>query len=150
MTISCILWSCIASNLIPNSTMLSFAIQDVPQVTEPRTTYGQVSYPSPLAQLQGLSTSITKSWLPAPSHWIAKCQPTVDAVLREVDEYFLRHWPFPSERAGKKFIAAGFSRVTCLYFPLAQDDRIGFACRLLTVLFLIDGELPGFLSLSIM
>jgi len=28
--------------------------------------------------------------------------------------------------------------VTCCYFPLAADDRIELACRLLTVLFLID------------
>ncbi|KAJ5870146.1 Aristolochene synthase from penicillium Roqueforti [Penicillium solitum] len=62
----------------------------------------------------------------------------MNTVSREVDEYFLHHWHFPDERARKKFIEAGFSRVTCLYFPLASDDRIKFACLLLTVLFLID------------
>ena len=31
-------------------------------------------------------------------------------------------------------------QVTCLYFPMGKDDRIEYACRLLTVLFLIDGE----------
>lgn len=68
------------------------------------------------------------------------CHPLVDAVSKEVNEYFLEHWPFPTEKARKKFVAAGFPRVTCLYFPKALDDRIHFACRLLTVLFLIDGE----------
>ena len=64
----------------------------------------------------------------------------MEEVSREVDGYFLQHWNFKDEKARKKFLAAGFSRVTCLYFPEALDDRIHFACRLLTVLFLIDGE----------
>ncbi|KAI8623281.1 Aristolochene synthase in complex with 12,13 Difluorofarnesyl diphosphate [Xylariaceae sp. FL1651] len=63
------------------------------------------------------------------------------AVIEEVDGYFLRHWPFPGTKARKKFVAAGFSRVTCLYFPKALDDRIHFACRLLTALFLVDDML---------
>ena len=68
------------------------------------------------------------------------CHPSVDEVTKEVDGYFLKHWPFPNEKAEQKFQSAAFSRVTCLYFPLARDDSIHFACRLLTVLFLIDGE----------
>jgi hypothetical protein len=70
----------------------------------------------------------------------ALCHPRVDAVTKEVDGYFLDHWPFPDAKSRKKFVAAGFSRVTCLYFPKALNDRIHFACRLLTVLFLIDGR----------
>lgn len=62
-------------------------------------------------------------------------------VTKEVDEYFLQHWGFDSAKAKKKFVDAGFSRVTCYYFPKALNDRIQFACRLLAVLFLIDGEL---------
>lgn len=65
--------------------------------------------------------------------------PRAEEVAREVDGYFLEHWNFPDDRARSTFLKAGFSRVTCLYFPLAKDDRIHFACRLLTVLFLIDG-----------
>lgn len=64
----------------------------------------------------------------------------MEEVSREVDGYFLQHWNFKDEKARKKFVAAGFSRVTCLYFPEALDDRIHYACRLLTVLFLIDGK----------
>ena len=60
-------------------------------------------------------------------------------MTKEVDDYFLQHWNFDSVKAKKKFVGAGFSRVTCFYFPKALDDRIHFACRLLTVLFLIDG-----------
>ncbi|KAH8203481.1 hypothetical protein TruAng_002352 [Truncatella angustata] len=75
------------------------------------------------------------------SLFVANCHPKVEQVSREVDEYFLEHWPFPSERSRKKFVAAGFSRVTCLYFPLSKHDRIGHACRILTLLFLIDDVL---------
>lgn len=76
----------------------------------------------------------------SPSYFTPICHPLVDEVTQTVDGYFLEHWPFKNEKARKKFVAAGFSRVTCLYFPKALNDRIHFACRLLTVLFLIDGE----------
>ncbi|KAI0436183.1 Aristolochene synthase in complex with 12,13-Difluorofarnesyl diphosphate [Xylaria telfairii] len=75
------------------------------------------------------------------SSWESSIHPLHERIVREVDGYFLQHWPFPDEKARKKFIAAGFSRVTCFYFPKALDDRIGFACRLLTLLFLIDDAL---------
>lgn len=75
-----------------------------------------------------------------PSTFYSVIHPCVDAVSAEVDGFFLDNWPFRSDKERAKFCAAGFSRVTCLYFPLGMDDRIGFACRLLTVLFLIDGK----------
>jgi hypothetical protein len=78
-------------------------------------------------------------WTIPASAWEALCHPNVDEVSQQVDAYFLEHWPFPNAKAERTFIGAGFSRVTSLYFPLAKDDRIHFACRLLTVLFLIDG-----------
>jgi aristolochene synthase len=75
------------------------------------------------------------------SDWTAEIHPLHEKVIAEVDGYFLQYWPFPNEKARKKFVAAGFSRVTCLYFPRALDDRIHYACRLLTLLFLVDGKL---------
>ncbi|KAI0550322.1 aristolochene synthase [Xylaria curta] len=76
----------------------------------------------------------------------ATCEPylkpswhhNMDQIIREVDQYFLDHWNFVSDKERKKFVLAGFSRVTCMYFPMANDDRIASACKLLTVLFLID------------
>ena len=68
------------------------------------------------------------------------CHPLVETAVRDVDEYYLQNWRFDSEKAKRKFVAAGFSRVSCLYFPKAQDDRIQLACSLLTILFLVDGE----------
>ncbi|KAL5384423.1 carbonyl reductase (NADPH-dependent) ari1 [Paraphaeosphaeria minitans] len=67
-----------------------------------------------------------------------KCHPLEPRITKEVDGYFIKHWPFPDDRAVQKFRAAGFSRVTCCYYPEALNDRIHFGCRLLTLLFLID------------
>ncbi|KAI0198458.1 Aristolochene synthase in complex with 12,13 Difluorofarnesyl diphosphate [Astrocystis sublimbata] len=62
-------------------------------------------------------------------------------TIEKVDGFFLQHWPFPNTKTRKKFVAAGFSRVTCLYFPKSLDDRIEYACMLLTILFLVDDML---------
>lgn len=62
-----------------------------------------------------------------------KIHPRVDEVVAEVDAYFLERRPFQNEKAQKKFVAAGFSLVTCLYFSAARDDRIALACRLLAL-----------------
>ncbi|KAI0903431.1 Aristolochene synthase in complex with 12,13-Difluorofarnesyl diphosphate [Ustulina deusta] len=70
-----------------------------------------------------------------------RCHSRLDEVEREVNEYFLAHWPFPDDSSREKFLGGGFARCTCMYFPDAKDDRIHFACRLLTVLFLIDDTL---------
>ncbi|KAI0861524.1 Aristolochene synthase in complex with 12,13-Difluorofarnesyl diphosphate [Xylaria cubensis] len=71
------------------------------------------------------------------------CHPLLDTIERETNEYFLANWPFPDMKSRQKFIGGGFSRCTCMYFPRARDDRIHFACRLLTILFLIDDVLEG-------
>lgn len=74
-----------------------------------------------------------------PSKWQALSHPRSKDVSHEVDSFFLENWNFANEKAKKTFLKAGFSTVTCLYFPLAKSDRIHYACRLLTILFLIDG-----------
>ncbi|KAK4692280.1 aristolochene synthase, partial [Lecanoromycetidae sp. Uapishka_2] len=66
------------------------------------------------------------------------CHPLEPQITEEVNSYFIQHWPFPNAKAVQKFKDAGFSRVTCCYYPKALPDRIGFGCRLLTLLFLID------------
>ncbi|EAW12421.1 terpene synthase metal binding domain protein [Aspergillus clavatus NRRL 1] len=71
------------------------------------------------------------------SAWKPLIHPRADETCRENDDYFLQHWPFSSEKRRETFVNAGFGRVTCLYFPLARDDRILSACKLLTILFLI-------------
>ena len=73
------------------------------------------------------------------------CHPQVEQATADVDGYYLKYWPFPNEAARKKFVAAGFPRVTSLYFPKALDSRIRYACSLLTILFLIDGIVSSFI-----
>ena len=104
--------------------------------------FPQVTLPQ-LQQITKVATLAAAVRKPPVSEWTPACHSRVDAIVSEVDQYFLEHWEFPDEKARKTFVKAGFSRVTCLYFPLALDDRIHFACRLLTVLFLIDDVLEG-------
>lgn len=87
------------------------------------------------------AAKFAQQWKREPSSWKALIHPRADEVSIQNDDYFIQHWPFPSEKHIKSFRSAGFGRVTCLYFPEAKDDRILFASCLLTVLFLIDGEL---------
>lgn len=116
------------------NSLLSYLISNTaPSNLEP----SKITFEPPKAQLPPQYSG------PPPSLFEPICHPLVKSVTDEVDGYFLQHWDFPNEKARKKFVAAGFSRVTCLYFPKALDDRIHFACRLLTVLFLIDGEPSG-------
>lgn len=93
------------------------------------------------AESNGIAQRQTQRWTIPPSKWQPLNHPRAKEVAKEVDTYFLQHWDFPNVKAEKRFLNAGFSDVTCLYFPLAKDDRIHFACRLLTVLFLIDDVL---------
>jgi hypothetical protein len=96
------------------------------------------------AQSNDLREPIAVPWPQCPDSsrqhvWAPRCHRSVNNAVQQTDGYFLDRWPFPDERSRQKFRDAGFSKVTCLYFPLAKDDRIQFACRLLTVLFLVDG-----------
>ena len=115
--------------------------------------------PTPMLETQPLSktfsngtNSHSETWEPPPSAWIPQCHRRAMEVASEVDDYFLQNWLFPSHKSKRAFLNAGFSRVTCLYFPMAKDDRISYACRLLTVLFLIDGKgpCPPALSFSVL
>ena len=101
-----------------------------------------ISLSSPVSALDPVQTPEQSPSTP-PSLFQYKCHRLVDQVSKEVDEWFLEDWKFENESSRRRFVAAGFSRVTCLYFPMALDDRIHFACRLLTILFLIDGKIPG-------
>lgn len=116
--------------------------QYFPTPDVPSSSFAQAAYPQVQSEKKP-KTSAAAVRKPPPSTWMPACHPRVDAVASEVHGYFLDHWNFPTEKAKKTFLKAGFPRVTCLYFPLAQNDRIHFACRLLTVLFLIDDVLEG-------
>ena len=97
----------------------------------------KVLFPSQVESNEPVQLQTQRRAIP-PSKWQPLNHPRAKEVAKEVNTYFLQHWNFPNAKAETRFLNAGFSDVTCLYFPLAKDDRIHFACRLLTVLFLID------------
>lgn len=63
-----------------------------------------------------------KADVPLASLFKARCHRREPEVTDRVNEYFLIHWLFKDDKAKKKFVAAGFSYVTCLYIPLAKND----------------------------
>ncbi|EFW98420.1 aristolochene synthase [Grosmannia clavigera kw1407] len=101
----------------------------------------QASWKEKPTDMAAPTVSITRpvqTFSPPLSRFISMCHPLEKEIKAEVDNYFLTHWGFKTDKERKKFVGAGFSRVTCLYFPLSKDDRIHLACRLLTILFLVD------------
>lgn len=90
------------------------------------------------AKTNGTSSSMSSPSLP--SIFIPICHPDVDQAVKDVDGWFLENWHFENDKSRKRFVGAGFSRVTCLYFPKALEARIRSACKLLTILFLVDGK----------
>ncbi|KAI1380475.1 Aristolochene synthase [Hypoxylon crocopeplum] len=117
-----------AGNSLESKLLKNAVVTKIEQQTPPRTPPSGRSTPE---------TSLKVPATPAP-YFTPSWYYNMDQVIRNVDQYFLDRWDFPSEKARKKFVVAGFSRVTCMYYPVALDERIEFACKLLTVLFLID------------
>ncbi|KAI8627396.1 Aristolochene synthase in complex with 12,13 Difluorofarnesyl diphosphate [Xylariaceae sp. FL1651] len=74
----------------------------------------------------------------------AVCHPLVEKTIREVNGFYLQHWDFQDPKVRKRFEGEGYVRVTCFYLCKARDDRIALACRLVTLLFLIDDILEHF------
>lgn len=107
----------------------------------------QLEHPSPTPEgtLNHVKMgSIYEQWTPPadlkPSIFKPLCHPSYPKIAQETDAFFLKHWNFANDKSRKKFIAADYSRFACLNYPLSLNDRIGFACRIITLLFLTDGE----------
>lgn len=108
-------------------------------VETPSSSGGCTCSPGRSAGVQKITT--TPSSPPdSPCGFEALCHPLEESITKQVDGWFLAHWPFATAKDRKKFVTSAFSQVTCLYFPLAKDDRIRSACELLTILFLVDGK----------
>lgn len=117
----------------------TYAIRNIYKMLSSLNTSSGKPAPPALERKQAIESKRLEKHDPPPSSLVPKCHPLEPKVTEEVDSYFIQHWPFPNAKAIQKFRDAGFSRVTCCYYPEALDDRIHFACRLLTLLFLIDG-----------
>lgn len=109
-------------------------------VENPSCSGGCACSPSQSTGAQKITSTAPSSLPDTPCRFNALCHPLEESITKEVDGWFLAHWPFATAKDRKKFVASAFSQVTCLYFPLAKDDRIRSACELLTILFLIDGK----------
>jgi len=80
-----------------------------------------------------------RCWIPpSPSTTESSCHPSLEAATKEVDEYFFQYWPFRSDKARAKYLASGFTRAACLYYPKALEGRIVVAGKLFSFCFLID------------
>ena len=77
---------------------------------------------------------------PPPTVFPITYHPQADHVCAELDAFFYRYWPWKSEAAREHFLRSEINRWACLAFPLAREDRIMEACRVNTLLFLLDGE----------
>ncbi|KAI1177517.1 Aristolochene synthase in complex with 12,13 Difluorofarnesyl diphosphate [Nemania sp. FL0916] len=78
-----------------------------------------------------------KLQIPA-SAFTVRTHPLTDQVADAVNQFFLDTWPFPDEKARKKFLGADFPRFVCYYFPCSLDDRLRLVCEIVTHLFLVD------------
>ncbi|KAI1274952.1 Aristolochene synthase [Xylaria sp. FL0933] len=90
--------------------------------------------PEQISQLRSGSTH-------QPSIFQALCHASYPHIATEINDYFLKHWKFRDEKSRRKFLTADYSRFACLNYPLTSNDRIGFACRIITLLFLVDDEI---------
>ncbi|KAI0387389.1 Aristolochene synthase in complex with 12,13-Difluorofarnesyl diphosphate [Hypomontagnella monticulosa] len=79
--------------------------------------------------------------------WTPLTHPFCHLVTKEVNNYFLQHWPFPDDKSRQTFIAADLQRAACWIFPKSLSDRIHLACRLLTLAALVGDHL-GRISLE--
>jgi hypothetical protein len=95
-----------------------------------------------------LSPSVVMpSWmaeLPS-TRFTAKVHPNTDQITEDVHVFFLQHWPFPNDKARKKFVGGNFAYGLCATWPESTDERMRHACWLFTLLFLMDG-IPMFFN----
>ena len=77
---------------------------------------------------------------PPPTIFEVRCHPRADAVCAELDSFFMKHWPFKSQKERNRFFTSQTNRWACLAFPTADDDRLLDTIKVNTLLFLLDGK----------
>lgn len=82
-------------------------------------------------------------WLSGvPTIFTSKVHPNVDQLTKNLNEFFLKYWLFPTDNARQKFVGADFAYSSCVVWPDALDERMAHACWLCAILFLVDGTYP--------
>lgn len=76
---------------------------------------------------------------PGPTRFAYQTHPRTEEVVAETNAYFLGNWPFRKEAEKKQFVLEDANRWACMAFSMALDDRIVSACKVNTLLFLLDG-----------
>lgn len=90
--------------------------------------------------IKAAKAQFPNSSTPPPSLWSPWFHPRMTELASRVNDYFLKHWEFPDDKSRTAFASAGYCNLICAMYPLARDDRIEMACRLITILYLIDGK----------
>jgi aristolochene synthase len=73
-----------------------------------------------------------------PTTFTARKHPHTDEVVKQVNDFFLEHWPFKNDMQRKRFVDEGYAWFVCINCPMSLDERMHWGCRLLTTGFLID------------
>lgn len=78
-----------------------------------------------------------------PTIFTARKHPNTEEVVKQVNDFFLEHWPFKTEKHRKRFVEEGYAWFVCVNCPMSLEDRMHWGCRLLTTGFLIDDVLDS-------
>ncbi|KAJ5156102.1 hypothetical protein N7492_008905 [Penicillium capsulatum] len=107
----------------------------LPEYQVVQNTAGGSSVPPPVPDISQIPEDLAPTILEARKH------PNSVAVVNEVNEFYLKSWPFKTEKHAQRFVDEGFAWFVCINCPLSLDERMHWGCRLLTIGFLIDDVL---------
>ncbi|SMY21862.1 unnamed protein product [Zymoseptoria tritici ST99CH_1A5] len=71
-----------------------------------------------------------------------KSNPLLAAIATQTTTSILTSWPFSTNASRSRFLAANIPSLTCCLFPYAIEERIHIAASLVSLLLLLDDELP--------
>ncbi|SMR46716.1 unnamed protein product [Zymoseptoria tritici ST99CH_1E4] len=71
-----------------------------------------------------------------------KSNPLLAAIATQTTTSILTSWPFSTNASRSRFLAADIPSLTCCLFPYAIEERIHIAASLVSLLLLLDDELP--------
>lgn len=78
---------------------------------------------------------------PTPTILKSAVHPKADEICQRVEQYFLDNFQFHDEIAKNTFLAQQLPQLACLYCALGTAGRVEYACKLIVILFLANGEL---------
>ena len=73
-----------------------------------------------------------------PTILTARKHANTDEVVKQVNDFFLEHWPFKTEKHRRRFVDEGYAWFVSINCPMSLNERMHWGSRLLTTGFLID------------